>query len=551
MAIFHHETKIISRKVGQSACAAAAYRSGQKIEDDRYGKTHDYTNKKGIVYEQILLPHDSPDWANDRERLWNEVERKELRGDSQLAREVNIALPIELTRDEQIKLITDYVKVNYVDKGMIADVVIHDKDDGNPHAHVMLTMRGISREGGFGNKNRDWNEHSLATEYRKNWADCVNVELEKRGIEERVDHRSNEERGIEAIPQIHVGAIATEIERKLIAKGEEPHSERGDLNRSIIAGNKINELADLGHDERDTTAGRLRQLAPEAGLNPTINITAREARTTITRELCTLKNNLQEIESSIAKIKKSIISKPRAEAIAKHSFMGNDIKEANAEKENINKESIAITAVKIKYADMETAFAKWPEPKWYHDKNQYNSEKTKIDTMQQSIKDRESALQTRISVNNNRFRIIDIKCSSPKAAEEIEKMTQGILRKNEPFNKEILDLIALKSNILKQINLLTEPGIKLEKQAKHDAHESFKNRISELKYKVSESRINNNVSGNPGLNLAITLAQLLPENSKDVALIAKVNPEDPIDLDDLDQFEKELEMEILSDKQSL
>ena len=200
---------------------------------------------------------------------------------------------------------------------------------------------------------------------------------------------------------------------------------------------------------------------------------------------------------------------------------------------------------------METAFAKWPEPKWYHDKNQYNSEKTKIDTMQQSIKDRESALQTRISVNNNRFRIIDIKCSSPKAAEEIGKMTQGILRKNEPFNKEILDLIALKSNILKQINLLTEPGIKLEKQAKHDAHESFKNRTSELKYKVSESRINNNVSGNPGLNLAITLAQLLPENSKDVALIAKVNPEDPIDLDDLDQFEKELEMEILSDKQSL
>jgi len=227
MAIFHHETKIVSRKAGQSVCACASYRSGEKIEDDRYGKTHDYTRKEGIVHTEILAPEGAPDWVNDRQKLWNEVERAEKRGDAQLAREVNLALPTELSREEQIQFTRDYVKDNYVSKGMIADIAIHDKEDGNPHAHIMLTMRDIDRDG-FKNKNRDWNEHSLATEYRKDWADRINAELEKRGIEERVDHRSNKERGLEELPTIHLGPDAHAMEKRGV------QTELGDINRERV-----------------------------------------------------------------------------------------------------------------------------------------------------------------------------------------------------------------------------------------------------------------------------------------------------------------------------
>ena len=232
MAIYHHSTQVISRKSGQSACASAAYRSAEKLYNERDGITHDYGRKDGVVHTEILAPENVPEWATNREKLWNEVEKAEKRVDSQLAREVNIALPTELNREEQIKLVTEYAKENYVDKGMIADVCVHDKGDGNPHAHIMLTLRDIDKDG-FGKKNRDWNEHSLATEYRKNWAEKVNHELEKRGHEQRLDHRSYKEQGIEKIPTIHEGAIARKIDGR-----ENQIGDRCEINRDIARENQ-------------------------------------------------------------------------------------------------------------------------------------------------------------------------------------------------------------------------------------------------------------------------------------------------------------------------
>ena len=178
MAIFHSSSQIISRSKGKSSVGASAYRSGEKIYNERDGIEHDYRRKKGVVFKEILAPENSPKWVKNRARLWNEVEKIEKRKDSQLAREINIALPIEFDREKQIKLVREYVNENFVSMGMIADVVIHDTDNGNPHAHIMLTMREIN-EDGFGKKNRDWNNRVYIEKWRAELANHIN-----RGLEE-------------------------------------------------------------------------------------------------------------------------------------------------------------------------------------------------------------------------------------------------------------------------------------------------------------------------------------------------------------------------------
>lgn len=147
MAIYHCHCKIIGRTSGRSAVGAAAYRSGEKITNEYDGITHDYTNKGGVVYAEIMLPEHAPQEWQDRATLWNEVERTEKDSRAQLAREYEVALPRELSREEQIQLVRDFVKDNFVSEGMCADVAIHDKGDGNPHAHILLTMRPIDEKG--------------------------------------------------------------------------------------------------------------------------------------------------------------------------------------------------------------------------------------------------------------------------------------------------------------------------------------------------------------------------------------------------------------------
>ena len=141
IAIYHCNIGIVSRGKGKSAVAAAAYRSGEKITNEWDGMTHDYTRKRGVVHTEILLPPHAPPSFSDRATLWNSVELYEKTGNAQLAREIDAALPIELSREEQIRLVREYCSSQFVSRGMCVDYAIHDTGKGNPHCHIMLTMR--------------------------------------------------------------------------------------------------------------------------------------------------------------------------------------------------------------------------------------------------------------------------------------------------------------------------------------------------------------------------------------------------------------------------
>ena len=173
MAIYHFSAKVISRAAGSSALAAAAYRSASRLADERLGRDHDFTRKPGVIHSEVLLPDGAPQELADRERLWNAVEAGEVRKDAQLAREVEFAIPREMTQDQGVALARDFVQREFVDQGMIADLNVHwDRGaDGllKPHAHVMLTMRNVD-ENGFGNKVRDWNRTERLQAWRGRWA---------------------------------------------------------------------------------------------------------------------------------------------------------------------------------------------------------------------------------------------------------------------------------------------------------------------------------------------------------------------------------------------
>lgn len=260
IAIYHCTIKIIKRSEGRSAVAAAAYRSGQKLTNEWDGQTHDYTRKGGIVHSEILLPAHAPPTFQDRSTLWNSVEEIEKSGKAQLAREIEIALPVELDRAAQLALVRAYVKDNFVTAGMCADFALHDKGDGNPHAHIMLTMRPLEQSGEWGAKCRkeydldgrgqripdgkggwknhradttDWNDKDKAEQWRAAWAEYANRALEQTGRPERIDHRSYKRQGKEQLPTVHMGVAATRMERRGIS------TDKGNVNRQIAADNKL------------------------------------------------------------------------------------------------------------------------------------------------------------------------------------------------------------------------------------------------------------------------------------------------------------------------
>lgn len=216
MAVYRLEAKVISRSKGRSATASAAYRSGARIEDQRTGQTFDYSRMRGVRHSEILAPAGTPDWMYDREKLWNAVELAEKRRDAQLARDFTISLPHELTHEQRVELLRDYLRTEFVDRGMIADVSIHAPDrKGDPrnhHAHVMLTMRSLTGNG-FGPKVREWNATEQLESWRERWAKTVNRHLERHGQEARVDHRSLADQGIDREPEPKQGPVATEMER--------------------------------------------------------------------------------------------------------------------------------------------------------------------------------------------------------------------------------------------------------------------------------------------------------------------------------------------------
>ncbi|WP_081092367.1 MobQ family relaxase, partial [Peribacillus simplex] len=231
MAIYHFSAQVISRSKGQSAVASAAYRSGERLTDERTDETKFY--KRDVPPEtMILAPSHSPEWVHDRQQLWNEVEKSETRKNSQVAREINIALPREISQQEQVELIRGYVQKEFVDQGMIADVAIHRDDKDNPHAHVMLTTREISEEG-FTVKNRDWNKKELLQQWREQWAVHANQSLEREGIQDRITHESHAKRNLILFPTVHLGHVAHEMEKRGV------QTDRGNMNRDRQEYNRL------------------------------------------------------------------------------------------------------------------------------------------------------------------------------------------------------------------------------------------------------------------------------------------------------------------------
>ncbi|OBQ64318.1 Ti-type conjugative transfer relaxase TraA [Mesorhizobium loti] len=239
MAIYHLHVKVIGRKAGSSAVASAAYRSASRLRDERIERTHDFSAKRGVVHSEVLLPESAPEVWSDRERLWNDVEAFEIRKDAQLAREVEFALPRELSQTQGIELARNFVEAEFVSRGMVADLNVHwDRaEDGSPkpHAHVMLTMRSVD-ENGFGAKVRDWNQTELVERWRERWAELANERLAELDIDARIDHRSLEAQGIALEPQTQIGAPAQRIENGgLDAAGVE--ADRAELHREIARNN--------------------------------------------------------------------------------------------------------------------------------------------------------------------------------------------------------------------------------------------------------------------------------------------------------------------------
>ena len=147
MAIYHLEAKVVSRGAGRSAVAASAYLSCSRLYNDYDGIQHDYTKKQGLVWQEVFLPEYAPQEWKDREQLWNAVEEVETAKDSRLAREFVVALPIELSREEQIELLQEFIQEQFLPDGMCADAAIHDTDGHNPHAHILLTVRPLDKQG--------------------------------------------------------------------------------------------------------------------------------------------------------------------------------------------------------------------------------------------------------------------------------------------------------------------------------------------------------------------------------------------------------------------
>ena len=248
MAIYHLHVKVIGRKSGSSAVASAAYRSGSRLRDKRLDRSHDFSAKRGVVHSEVLLPENAPEAWSDRERLWNDVEAFEVRKDAQLAREVEFALPREMTQAQGIELARDFAQSEFAGLGMIADLNVHWDigEDGmpKPHAHVMLTMRAVD-ENGFGPKVRDWNRIEMVERWRERWAELANERLAELDIDARIDHRSLAAQGIALEPQSQIGAPAQRIEGEGIEA-----TDRAEMHREIARGNGERIIAnpDLGLD---------------------------------------------------------------------------------------------------------------------------------------------------------------------------------------------------------------------------------------------------------------------------------------------------------------
>src|SRR6266849_9291171 len=209
MAIYHFSVRIVSRGKGQSAVAVAARRAAERLYDRRCGLHVRPDGGNRPTFSAIMLPADAPAWMSGREELWNAVEAAEKRLDAQLARELELALPIELEDEQAIELAREFVQQEFIQHGMIADLAIR-LGGHNPYANAMLTLREVTAAG-FGPKVREWNQASLLREWREHWAALTNEYLRRAGHEVRIDHRRQRDQAAEVEP----GRTAQSLARAL------------------------------------------------------------------------------------------------------------------------------------------------------------------------------------------------------------------------------------------------------------------------------------------------------------------------------------------------
>ena len=256
----HFKITIVKRSQGQSAVAGAAYQSGERLFSEYDQKTKFYNKKKELVHAEIMLPSHAPPGYADRATLWNAVEVVENQWNSQLARRIVLAFPVEVPKEQYLSMIKEFCQEQFVSKGMIADFAIHDKGDGNPHAHILLTLRAMDEHGKWLSKARkvydldengerirlasgnwkchkentvDWNDQKYAEVWRHSWEVVTNRYLEAAGRPERVDLRSFERQGIQQIPTVHLGPAAHQMEKRGV------ETFLGNLNRDIRAANSL------------------------------------------------------------------------------------------------------------------------------------------------------------------------------------------------------------------------------------------------------------------------------------------------------------------------
>ena len=256
----HFDVRIIQRSNRQSAVASAAYQSGERLFSEYDQKQKYYSHKSEIVHTEIMLPPHAPPEYADRNTLWNSAEAVEKQWNSQLARRIILAIPREIPPERQADLIRDYCREFFVSKGMIADFAVHDKGTGNPHAHILFTMRAMDESGKWLPKGKkvydldengerirlasgrwkshkestvDWDDQKYCEIWRQGWEDTANRYLEAMGTPVRLNLKSYEEQGIDQIPTVHMGAPASHMEKKGVKTGI------GNLNRDIQAANRL------------------------------------------------------------------------------------------------------------------------------------------------------------------------------------------------------------------------------------------------------------------------------------------------------------------------
>lgn len=274
MAIYHFDLKRIQRSKGQSAVAKAAYNSRSKLLDERTGKTYNYSRRKDLEFSEILLPESAPKWAASRQNLWSQAELAENRRNSQTGQQIIVALPQELNDVQNQELVRNFVVEELVNLGMAADLSIHNphSESPNPHAHILLTARGFENDDFAKKKDRSWLNRDHLKKLRAKWAEAVNKSLSAAGFKQTVDHRSWKDKGIDRIPQIHLGPAAVAMARKGV------ETERLKLYNSINATNaKLGKLAE-GKQKLALLPEPL-NISPDSALEPEIDADI-EAETT-------------------------------------------------------------------------------------------------------------------------------------------------------------------------------------------------------------------------------------------------------------------------------